>query len=474
MGWRFWQPRERVVLYLTGMVAGLCVLVIGIAYWILFAWNGLPTDTAHWIMLAALPVGTGLALLGVHRWLRRRMLSLAALHEAVLASENTKTTASELRLSDRFGAEAIAWNNLMDRLSEDVGKAGTMLDGLSRDDGADARLALSVCSALWQGVVVVGLDMRVRFANPASAMLLGIDGNTLLGSLLSDVLDIGPLQDAQAGLRRGSVEIDRTLGEATARLRVSVRSGRDGDGYVVVVEDVTQLHAAEEARGNFIAHATHELRTPLTNMRLYAETALGDDCDEAMLGTCLNVINQEIRRLERVVSDMLCVSEMEAGALSIQEGEARLDQLFEELVLEFEPQARAKGVGLRFELPPKLPVVKGDRDKLLQAYHNVLGNAIKYTPEGGEVTLAVESSDDGLLVVVRDTGLGIAEEDRKRIFERFYRTDDVRATGTQGTGLGLTLAKEIMLCHEGGIDVDSTPGKGSVFTLSLPRTRLVA
>ncbi|MCW5755627.1 MAG: hypothetical protein KIT54_00120 [Phycisphaeraceae bacterium] len=435
---------------------------------------GVPSDFIQWIELAALPLGTGLALLGIHRWLRRRMLSMAALREAVLASENMEASTSELRLSAQFGPEAGAWNALLERLSRPETHSGRAIDGQAQQDGADGRLALSVCSALWQGVLVVGADMRIRFANPASAMLLGVDGGTLPGRLLSDVMDVGLLQDPNAGLRRGSVEIDRTLGEATARLRVSVRSGRDGDGHVVVVEDVTQLHAAEDARANFIAHATHELRTPLTNMRLYAETALGDDCDEAMLGTCLNVINQEVRRLERVVSDMLSVSEMEAGALSIQEGEARLDQLLDELRLEFEPLAQAKGVRLRFELPPKLPVVKGDRDKLLQAYHNVLGNAIKYTPEGGEVTLAVEAADEGLLVVVRDTGVGIAEQDRTKIFERFYRTDDVRASGTQGTGLGLTLAKEIMLCHEGGIDVDSTPGKGSVFTLSLPRARLVA
>jgi len=165
---------------------------------------------------------------------------------------------------------------------------------------------------------------------------------------------------------------------------------------------------------------------------------------------------------------------MEAGALSIQEGDARLDQLFDELRQEFEPQAQAKSVKLKFTLPPKLPVVKGDRDKLLQAYHNVLGNAIKYTPEGGEVTVGADWGEDGLAVTVRDTGVGIAEDDRQRIFDRFYRSDDVRASGTQGTGLGLTLAKEIMLCHEGAIDVDSTPGKGSLFTMSLPGTRLVA
>lgn len=478
MGWRLLQPRERTILGFGLATVVIVSGVIGAFVWLFLHELGLPLPTDIWIALGAVPAVAGLALVLSLKWMRGRMLAMAALREAVIASENTKASAQELALADRFGPEAKAWNALLDRL---VGESKSVADPAIAGGGAsasDARFALSVCSALWQGLLVVGPKLDVRYANPAAAMLLGVDAGKLAGATVTDLLDMTELLDRSTGqtptLRRGTLELDRQVGEATTHLRLSVRSGRDGDGSVVVIEDTTQLRAAEDARANFIAHATHELRTPLTNMRLYAETALGDDCDEAMLGTCLNVINQEVRRLERVVSDMLSVSEMEAGALSIQEGEARLEQLFEELKQEFEHQAKDKGVTLKFMLPGKLPVVKGDRDKLLQAYHNVLGNAIKYTPEGGEVTLTVDQSEQGLAVSVRDTGVGISEADRQRIFERFFRTDDVRASGAQGTGLGLTLAKEIMLCHEGVIDVDSTPGKGSVFTLSLPSERLVA
>lgn len=478
MGWKLLQPRERTILGF-GLATVLIVSgVIGAFVWLFLDALGLPLPTETWVALGAVPAVAGLALVLSLKWARKRMLTMAALREAVIASENTKATAQELALADQFGHEAKAWNALLDRLAGDAQNAADPTITGTGASAGDARLALSVCSALWQGLLVVGPKLDIRYANPAAAMLLGVDGATLVGTPVTELVDMTPLLDDSTGqtpsLRRGTLEIDREIGEATAHLRLSVRSGREGDGSVVVVEDVTQLRAAEEARANFIAHATHELRTPLTNMRLYAETALGDDCDEAMLGTCLNVINQEVRRLERVVSDMLSVSEMEAGALSIQEGEARLDQLFDDLKAEFEHQAKDKGVTLKFTLPAKLPVIKGDRDKLLQAYHNVLGNAIKYTPEGGEVTLSADQNDEGLTVSVRDTGVGISEADRQRIFERFYRTDDVRASGAQGTGLGLTLAKEIMLCHEGLIDVDSQPGKGSVFTLSLPNGRLVA
>lgn len=474
MGWRLLQPRERTILGFGLASAGIVSCVIGAFVWLYLEAIQSPPSTAQWVEIAAVPTGAALLLILSWRWLRKRLLAMAALREAVLASENSKAAGAELELAESFGPEAKAWNTLIARLASGATQGSADAPLTDVGSAAESRLALSACSALWQGVVVVGPSLEIRYVNPAAAMLLGMEGNALIGKPITQVIDLGSLVDSGSGLRRGSLEIDRNVGDASTLLRLSVRSGREGEGQVIVIEDVTQLQAAEEARANFIAHATHELRTPLTNMRLYAETALGDDCDEAMLGTCLNVINQEVRRLERVVSDMLSVSEMEAGALSISEAEARLDQLFDELRQEFEHQAQAKNIKLKFALPPKLPVVRGDRDKLLQAYHNVLGNAIKYTPEGGEVSLSADVGDEGLIVTVRDTGLGISDGDRHKIFERFYRTDDVRASGTQGTGLGLTLAKEIMLCHDGSIDVDSTPGKGSVFTLSLPCGRLVA
>ncbi len=474
MGWKLLQPRERTILGFGLAATGIVITVIGSFTYLLFDVSTREVQVLHWAELGAIAAGAGLLFALAVRWMRRRMLSMAALKEAVLASTDINVPTSELQVAERFGSEAIAWNALLERLADHGASQAQGSSASTVTASAEERLALSVCSALWQGVVVIGEDLRARYANPAAAMLVGVNAEVLREKPITEFLDISGLLDESGKVRRGSIEIDRGQDASATQLRISVRLGREGDSSVLVIEDVTQQNAAEQARANFIAHATHELRTPLTNMRLYAETALSDDCDEAMLGTCLNVINQEVRRLERVVSDMLSVSEMEAGALSIQEGDARLDQLIDELRQEFEPQAQAKDITLNFTLPPKLPVVKGDRDKLLQAFHNVLGNAIKYTPEGGEVSFEADWGDDSLSISVRDTGVGIGQDDRQRIFDRFFRTDEVRSSGTQGTGLGLTLAKEIMLSHEGAIDVDSTPGKGSLFTMSLPGTRLVA
>jgi len=475
MAWKSILPRERSILPF-GLAAGGAILAsVGVAAWAIFSDHGAAAPSAGTgglISFGVLVAAASLAISLGYRHLRGRVLAMAALREAVLASRSPSATADELALPEGGGELARAWNDLVRSRLPARGADGPEASAASPRDDASSP-ATQACAALWLGVIVADGQLRPVFANQAAAMLLGVEREALLGCSLGELLDLGPLFD-NGVLRRATMEIERGPSPGGTLLRVSVRGTDQPDRSVVLVEDVTQQQAAEQARANFVAQATHELRTPLTNMRLYAETALGEDCDQAMLGTCLNVINQEVRRLERVVADMLSVSEMEAGALSIQEGEARLDQLFEELRGEFEPQAQAQGVALSFELPAKLPVVRGDRDKLLQACHNVLGNAIKYTPSGGSVTLVADWGESGLSIAVRDTGEGIDPGDTERIFDRFYRADKARASDTQGTGLGLTLAKEILLCHDGTIEVDSQPGKGSVFTLSLPPARLVA
>jgi signal transduction histidine kinase len=231
---------------------------------------------------------------------------------------------------------------------------------------------------------------------------------------------------------------------------------------------------AEEARNNFVAQATHELRTPLTNIRLYVETAIDEgEKDPVTRAKCLNVINQEARRLEGIVGVMLSVAEIEAGSFKINRGDVRLDTLFTDLQADYAVQAQEKQIRFRTNLPPKLPVIQGDRDKIAVALHNLVGNAMKYTPDGGQVTVEVQVDAKQLAVEVRDNGIGIGEEDAKRIFEKFYRAKDPRVSKISGSGLGLTLAQEVVRLHGGDIVVDSQLNKGSTFTLTLPLTEAV-
>jgi signal transduction histidine kinase len=259
--------------------------------------------------------------------------------------------------------------------------------------------------------------------------------------------------------------------EDGAVLRYSVRPIRRDETAMAMlyIEDVTQQRAADDARNAFVTQATHELRTPLTNMRLHIETALEEgEADPALRAQSLNVINAESRRLERIVSDMLNVAQIEAGSLELAHDDVRLEDLFAHLATVFRPQAEEKQITLTFNLPPKLPVLQGDRDKIMLAVHNLVGNALKYTPENGQVTATVDAGDRQLTVEVRDTGFGIAEEDQQHLFEKFYRAQDRRVVKITGSGLGLALAREVIRLHGGDITVQSQLDKGSTFVLTLP------
>jgi two-component system sensor histidine kinase VicK len=145
-----------------------------------------------------------------------------------------------------------------------------------------------------------------------------------------------------------------------------------------------------------------------------------------------------------------------------------LQTVFDDLQADYTPQAQDKSIALTFNLPPKLPLVKGDRDKILMALHNLVGNALKYTPSGGRVTVNVSSAGKNLVVEVQDSGIGISAEDCEKIFERFYRAKDPRVGKITGTGLGLTLAREVVRLHGGDVTVDSQLNQGSTFTITLP------
>lgn len=434
--------------------------------------------------LAGVAVFGGLVLGGfllIYRRMRRGFAAVGAVRDAVLLAASGEKNNDALRVDPSLGGAARAWNNLLDdreelrrRVTKD--RAGEQL-GSRRERRGELTDA---CDALWQGMLVVDEHGTIRYANGAASVFLRADRAKLAGARLSDVVGDETVTEAMREVAGGlvrtkkSIEVERVDENdpsASGVLRLGIRPLRreDGAGALVMIEDITQLRVAEQARHSFVAQATHELRTPLTNIRLYVEEALElDENEVAERSRCLNVINQETRRLERVVSDMLSVSEIEAGSLRLNDGEVRLDQLFSDVSEDFVAQAQSKKIHLAFDLPPKLPAIKGDRDKLAMVLHNLVGNALKYTPEGGEVTVRVEVTPGELVVEVRDNGIGIAEGDLERVFEKFYRAKDGRVKNITGTGLGLSLAREMARLHGGDIEAQSEVDKGSTFTLRVP------
>ncbi len=419
-----------------------------------------------------------LALLLVYRRMRRRFRALGAVRDALMAMGAGEASREALAVCAGFGPEAVAWNALLDEREKARGEllAERAKESLAtrRDVGAELAQA---CDALWQGFIVIDDRGVVKYANGAAAAFLRAKREAMAGAPAEGLIRDEKVARAVRAVATGqiktrtSLEVKRAEAEGGGILRFSVRPVRrdDSASAIIMIEDVTQQRVADEARNAFVAHATHELRTPLTNIRLYVEQAVDEgEKDPSVRARCLNVISQESRRLERIVGDMLSVAEIEAGSMKLRAGEVRLDAVFQELEADFRAQAEEKGQTLKLLLPPKWPVVRGDRDKIVLALHNLLGNAVKYTPEGGAISVKVDVGKDKVVVDVVDTGIGVSEEESELIFERFYRSKDGRVAKITGTGLGLALAREVARMHGGDITVRSQLNQGSTFTMTLP------
>jgi PAS domain S-box-containing protein len=434
--------------------------------------------------VGAIGAAAMVGLLLTYRTMRARIRTAGSIREALVAIEAGETSAASLNVSG-LGPEARAWNNLMaerERLRKQ-GVAERARETLGARGQGKGDLS-AACDAMSQGLVLVDEKNRVTYANGAAAVFLRCKRDDLVGGEIGKFLQVKPVLESIEevvsgnGRRRTVHDIERKDddsggggGGGAGVLRFGVRPVRrdDGASAMITVEDITQQKVAEEARNSFVAQATHELRTPLTNIRLYVETAIDEgENDPATRSRCLNVINGETRRLERIVGEMLSVAEIEAGSFKLQADDVTLASVFDDLSHDYAAQAQDKQIQLAFNLPPKLPQLKGDRDKIMMALHNLVGNALKYTPGGGRVSVNVNATPKHLVVEVQDTGIGIAPADMERLFEKFFRARDPRVARITGTGLGLALAREVARLHGGDVGVESQLNQGSTFTLTLP------
>lgn len=479
------RARFRPTPAVCGVAAVLCTVGAGVA----IAWAGalrpawvpavifLPAVTA---LLLALGVVGAAAIFISARLDRRRELPVRRVADALHAYADGERRNEALAIA-ATGEEAElieAWNGILqDRAARREADYAASVAEAGGAGSSEAAAASSAIGALPHGVVLVDDRMVVVLANRVAFRLLGGEGESVAGTMLSEfpaASEIAPKVRAIIAGEHRTTSFDFTPGEDTSAgvHRVTIRAFRrasDAASAMILFEDVTRQRLAEESRGMFVAHAAHELRAPLTNIQLYVEEAIEEgDQDPALRAQALGVIQTEARRLERVVSDMLGVSEIESGTLSLRAGEVKLDRMFAELRTDFAAHAKEKEIELSFDLPPKFPVARADREKLAGALHNVIGNALKYTPPGGRVSVEVEADESELVVAVRDTGVGIAPEEQEKVFDRFYRAEGEQVRAQTGTGLGLPLAREIARLHGGDLTLESEPGAGSVFTLRVP------
>ncbi|WP_330583685.1 HAMP domain-containing sensor histidine kinase [Geosporobacter ferrireducens] len=228
-----------------------------------------------------------------------------------------------------------------------------------------------------------------------------------------------------------------------------------------------ELGSMEQLRQDFISNVSHEIQSPLTSISGFAallkNTALTDEQKNHYLG----IIEAESKRLSALSDNLLKLSALETGGEPLSSMEFRLDKQLEEVVLMLEPQWNVKGIELEVDL--ERVTAQGDEGMLSQVWVNLLHNAIKFTPEGGVIRVILKSDQVNICCRITDTGIGIAPEDQIHIFERFYKVDKSRDRAHGGNGLGLSLAKKIVELHEGQITTQSEIGKGTTFTITLPK-----
>ena len=396
-------------------------------------------------------------------------------------SRGAPVSPSILEPLDDAGPVASGWNKLVAHLQHATPTHSRASDSvLSGAMSFREKQAEKALQALPEAIVVTDGEGKVRFANPALAGLLNMGPDAVRGSKLVDILPQGTPSAASA---RNKLAVDKhrpvvvefLRGEdpADGCLRIARHPLNPSDSspaeHVWMIRDVTQQKLAEKARDEFVAAATHELRTPLTNIQAYAETlSLHDIDNEEQRKAFLNTITQEAGRLGRFVDELLSISRMEAGAIALNKQQTDVLRLLNEVVEKVRPQMVQKAMQFETVIPTKVPELKLDKDKLTAALVNLLGNAAKYTPEKGTVTLKVEAQPNALVVHVQDTGYGIAPAEVAKLGTRFFRSADPRVQTATGTGLGLAFTQDVVRLHGGRMTIQSELNKGSTFTVTLP------
>lgn len=382
-------------------------------------------------------------------------------------------------------ADAVAHGDLSRRIVRaGTGEMGvlenalnTMAESLSRllaEVKQDKAELLAVLSSMSDAVVAIDAEHRVLLTNGAAQELLGIEGKAgdgrgkLLWEMVRDELILKGAAEALQDGEKQTFQIGPYRGR---HLEVSVcpfPRAATSRGAVVVAHDNTASVRYQELRKEFVANVSHELRTPLTAIKGFAETlrawALKDPSKaEQYVAT----IEKHANQLTNLVDDLLELSRLESQVEGVPRTPVDLSAIVRRTVDLLQPLADAKRQELIVRIEPNLPSTMGISDYLERAISNLIDNSIKYTPEGGRISVAAMMRDEFIAVEVTDTGMGIAPEELPRIFERFYRVDRSRSREMGGTGLGLSIVKHVAQAHQGSIEVHSTPRQGSTFTFKL-------
>ncbi len=449
------------------------------------------------MMYAAIPVEAGGQVMGIARValpLTRIEASVARLrYTIVVASLFTALLAGLLALliAEQLArplrgltrlAERLARGDLDGRIhlssQDEVGRLAEAFNRMAAEIQtqmealADQRNKLTaVLTHMADGVLITDGEGRVRLVNPAAARMLGLSQGTSAGESFVSVARDHQVVEVWRRCRESGEEqseaVEMVGHGPFLRVVATPLRGTPQDGCLVLLQNLTQIRRLETVRRDFISNISHELRTPLASLKALVDTLHDGALDDPPAAhRFLEHMETEVDAMTQMVQELLELSRIESGQVPLRLKPTPVADVVLPPVERLRTQAERAGLRLTVDLPPNLPPLLADAERVQQVVTNLVHNSIKFTPSGGQVTLSAEPAGNEVIISVRDTGVGIPANDLPRIFERFYKADRARSGG--GTGLGLAIAKHIVLAHGGRVWATSVEGQGSTFYVALP------
>lgn len=413
------------------------------------------TTIALVMTIAALLTIMGAALMArmITRPVRQVTRAAQSIASGQLDQQIAVRTNDELgRLGSAFNQMSASLKKMVTTINDDRGRLSAILSGIS------------------DGVVLTDTEGAVVLANLAVQRMFGFSEAQAIGKPLIEVVRDHEveelLRECLAASCEQTAEMDTASGHFLRAIAVPL-PGSEPAGAILLFQDLTEMRSLQTMRREFVGNISHDLRTPLAATKAMVETLQdGTLEDRAVTVDFLAKIDAEVEKMTQLVEELSELSRIETGRIRLDLQAVDLNHLVEAVVAHLTPLAAKQKVTVSIQLSLGLPPVPADRERSRQVLTNVLHNAIKFTPQGGKVTISTLRRGDSVAVEVSDTGIGISKEDLPRIFERFFKSDRARSTG--GSGLGLAIAKHTVQIHGGEIWVKSEQGKGSTFGFSLP------
>jgi len=378
---------------------------------------------------------------------------------------------SEGDLSQRISVRK--YNNEIENLARMFNQMAEELEAKIGEISKEKNRIEAILESMVDGVIATDKDGKISLINPAAQNIFDIDkdeikGKKLISSLFSHRIDMY-LEEALEDKKSITREIIyqnpvKKIIQATFIPLLDV--DEKVNGGIIVLTDITELRKLETVRNDFVANVSHELRTPLTSIVGYLDTLIESDIkDKKIRQRFLKIIKEETDRLSILIKDLLNLSQIESKTFDLKPENFRevIDNVYNLL----NDKAYRKNINVNLNIEDEMPPVYMVKKQIEQVLINLLDNAIKYTPKGGNIEISTQKKGDKIFFAVEDTGIGIPEEDQDRIFERFYRVDKARSRSLGGTGIGLSIVRNIIKQHSSEIKVESGEDQGSKFTFYL-------